>query len=284
MTTRARDTSLEAEGVQIELLRRAPAWRKLQLVDGLNHALYKLAYGVILRQGSPITRGEMRRQLAARRLGPDLVARAYRPTPGDGEPEGGERVELSTIEVALLLIEQLDWLGVPYIVGGSLASSAYGFFRATNDADILADLKHQHAAPLTGALSPHFYVDERMIQDAIQHRASFNAVHLDTMLKVDIFIPRGRAFDRQQLARGISQVVQANPERRAILATAEDTVLAKLEWYRLGGESSDRQWSDIIGVLKVQDATLDLAYLRRWARTLGVADLLARALAEADPG
>ncbi|HXT38379.1 MAG TPA: hypothetical protein VN837_22605 [Chloroflexota bacterium] len=282
MKARASDTSVEAERFQIGLLRQAPIWRKLQQVEGLNQALHDLARGAILRTDSSITEEEMRRRLAERRLGMALTASVNGIAVQYTESAGEDCVEMTTIEVALLVIEQLERLKVPYVVGGSMASSAYGFFRATNDADLLADLKERHAAPLADALSSSFYVDAEAIRDAIRHHQSFNVIHLTAMLKVDVFIPRDRAFDRGQLARGLNQIVASNPERRAMVASPEDTVLAKLEWYRLGGEVSDRQWGDIVGVLKVQHSAVDLAYLRQWARVLGVADLLERALEEAD--
>lgn len=100
----------------------------------------------------------------------------------------------------------------------------------------------------------------------------------DTAFKVDVFIPEGRPFDRLQFARRSKQVVATHPERTAYVASAEDTVLAKLEWYRLGGEASERQWRDVLGVLQIQGDELDLDYLRQWAVELGVAGLLARAL------
>ena len=98
------------------------------------------------------------------------------------------------------------------------------------------------------------------------------------MFKVDIFLARGRPFDRAQWARRSEQVIATDPPRAAYVASAEDTILSKLEWYRLGGKASDWQWRDVLGVLRVQGDRLDLPYLRRWASELGVADLLQRAL------
>jgi hypothetical protein len=117
--------------------------------------------------------------------------------------------------------------------------------------------------------------------DALTHHGSFNLIHKSSLFKVDVFIPRARAFERARFARGQARVVSADPVRVAIISTPEDTVLAKLEWYRLGNEVSDRQWNDILGILKLQGSALDERYLATWARNLGVSDLLARAFDEA---
>ena len=185
------------------------------------------------------------------------------------------------VAVALMVIEALDALGVPYLIGGSLASAVHGVARSTVDVDMVADLRTHHVEGLALALAEAFYLNPEAIHDAIHRRTSFNLIHLDSMFKVDVFVHRGRPFDRLQFERRQSQVIATDPQRTAYVASVEDTVLAKLEWYRLGGETSDRQWRDVLGVLKVQGQRLDHAYLRRWANALGLADLLEVALTEA---
>lgn len=175
------------------------------------------------------------------------------------------------------LVEALEEFRIPYHIGGSVASSLYGIPRLTIDVDVIADLRLEHARPLVIKLQTDYYIDEDMIRDAIRHRSSFKVIHLDTMLKVDVYLPKSRSFDQEELQR-VQQEVSLEGTRPFKIASPEGTILNKLEWYRMGGEVSDRQWNDILGVLKVQGTHLDLAYLQRWAANLKVADLLERAL------
>jgi hypothetical protein len=187
-----------------------------------------------------------------------------------------------SVSVMMSVVAVFERLHIPYLVGGSMASALYGVARSTLDADIVADIRQDQVGALVAALGEDFYADDPMIRGAIEHRGSFNLIHLKTMFKVDVFIPKERPFDRIQFERRIEQVLVANPVQKAFITSAEDIILAKLEWYRLGNEISDRQWRDILGVLKVQAGRLDWAYLNQWAIELKVADLLQRALKESE--
>lgn len=184
--------------------------------------------------------------------------------------------------LTLLVTQTFERLGIRYAVGGSFASSLHGVMRSTLDVDIVADMRLEHIAPLVAALTPEFYADDEMMKDAIEHHSSFNLIHYETAFKVDVFIRKERAFDQAQLERRTLTVIATDPEASLYITSPEDTILAKLEWYRLGGEVSDRQWRDILGVLKTRAAEIDLPYLRRTAALLKVTDLLDRALGEAN--
>jgi hypothetical protein len=187
------------------------------------------------------------------------------------------------IEVTLVVTGVFERLGVPYLIGGSLASTLYGMIRTTQDSDIIAEMRPEHIQPFVSALEADFYIDQQMIAESIQRNSSFNIIHHDTMFKVDVFIPRPRPFLKSQLARARRQTFTFGKNVGAKFASPEDTILSKLEWYRMGGEVSDRQWRDILGVLKTKAGELDLEYLHQWARELKVSDLLERALTQAAP-
>lgn len=182
------------------------------------------------------------------------------------------------VEVTIKVTNILEKLGVRYLIGGSLASTLYGMVRTTQDSDIITEMQPKHIQPFVEALEEEFYIDEQMIASAIEHRGSFNIIHRETIFKVDVFTPPSRPFLTSQLRRAQKQTFQFATEVSASFATPEDTVLAKLEWYRLGGEASDRQWRDILGVLKTRHGELDLDYLHKWAAEIGVKDLLDRIL------
>jgi hypothetical protein len=179
--------------------------------------------------------------------------------------------------------ETLDELGVPYHIGGSIASTAFGIVRATNDADLIADLPAEVVSSFVTRLEAEYYVDEAAVRSAVSRRAGFNLIHLSTMLKVDVFVSRQTEFDRQVLARRVDVALSTDPDaRRFPLSSPEDVILSKLDWFRRGGGTSERQWGDILGVIRVQSTDLDAAYLTRWAEHLGLTPLLIRAMEEAE--
>lgn len=187
--------------------------------------------------------------------------------------------QAEAFEASRPVIRALEDLGVDYLVGGSLASSFHGTPRSTDDVDLVANLKPVHAALLVARLGDDYYFDLDRMRHAIRNRSSFNVIYLKTMFKIDVFVQKHDDYSRQEMRRRLR--IDIGDGEELDVASAEDSVLQKLVWYRRGGEVSDRQWQDLLGVLKVRRRDLELDYLERWAADLGVTDLLERALADA---
>jgi hypothetical protein len=174
------------------------------------------------------------------------------------------------------VLAALERLKVRYLLGGSVASSAWGVPRATLDVDLLAEIRPPQAAGFAAALGSGWYADPQAIADAIQAGRPFNIIHIPSGQKFDIFPSTGE-FHQAELSRATPMSFEiAGQAIRCPVATAEDILLAKLQWYRAGGEVSQRQWSDVLGLLAM-NRDLDRDYLSMWAQRLGVQDLLSRA-------
>jgi len=171
----------------------------------------------------------------------------------------------------------LEGLGIHYHVGGSIASSWYGVPRTTADVDIVIALEPDRLADLASALEADFYVSRSVMQEAIERRGSFNAISLRDPLKVDFFVLGGREFDHEEFRRAMLVRLPGESPGEFRIKSPEDLILRKLEWFRSGGEVSERRWRDVVGLLEVQQSHLDLNHLDRWASRPGLDELLARA-------
>jgi hypothetical protein len=184
------------------------------------------------------------------------------------------------ISLALDIAAVFNSLDIPYLVGGSVASTLMGEPRATEDVDVVADLEIGKLIPLLQALQPRFYVSEDAVRDAIRFKRSFNLIDNDSLGKIDVFVLKDNAFPQIEFQRRRSQLVRQNPDQMLVLPTPEDIILQKLVWYRMTKNESQRQWRDVLGVLKIQGDRLDFGYLQKWAGELSLSDLLETACTE----
>jgi hypothetical protein len=201
--------------------------------------------------------------------------------PSDGYPTMTQETPAS-LSVVFQVIDILEELGVRYHLGGSFASAIHGVPRQTMDADLVVDVDAVAVSRLVDSLHGDFYADLAVAKEAVALRGAFNTIHLKTGFKVDFFVVGTGEFDQVELERSEFKQIIADPPRSAWVKTAEDTVLRKLQWYRSGGEVSDRQWCDVLGVLMAARERLDRDHLHRWAAELGVGDLLDRAIREVE--
>jgi hypothetical protein len=174
-----------------------------------------------------------------------------------------------------------DALKIRYAIGGSLASSLYGIPRATQDVDIIAAIDEPgQAAALTNALRTGFYIDEDAVRLSLASGSAFNAIDLETLLKIDIFPLQSSPETLQELSRRRQYDIGDTAGQALFLCSPEDIIIQKLKWFRSGNEVSERQWNDALGVVRVQSNALDYEYLREMARTMQLTDLLDRLMAE----
>ncbi len=173
------------------------------------------------------------------------------------------------------VLAALDRLEIPYLIGGSTASSIHGWPRMTRAVDVVALVQSEHVDSLVAELQSEFYVDAEQIREAPRFERSFNLIHLQSAFKFAVF-PVGS--DRYQHA----QFDRRRPETTTLfgpdpievsVASPEDVILSKLRWYGQGGGVSEQQWNDVLGVIAVQGERLDRDYLQQWATYLGISDL-----------
>lgn len=179
---------------------------------------------------------------------------------------------LDPFDVIAEVVSVLDKLGIDYFVGGSIASALHGEPRYTQDADLVVRLRAGHIGALVSTLQEHFYVSETALLEAVQRRTSSNLVHFQSAFKVDLMISKERAFEKSRFERRVRLPAGAH---QFWVASAEDMVLVKLEWFRVGGEVSEKQWRDVLALLLT--SAPDQAYLDEWAQQLMVGDLLEKA-------
>lgn len=192
-------------------------------------------------------------------------------------------IEISaSVKQVLALLERL---GVPYFLCGSVASSIHGVPRGTIDVHLVAAVRKEHIPALVEALSEDFYADSDMMEKALRENRAFNLIHYASSYKFDIFPLTADPYAQVQFERRSLQSVPLGGGETLVVpvASAEDTVLSKLAWFRAGGGVSERQWSDVRGILEIQGQRLGRAYLSKWAKYLGIADLLERAQARGGP-
>lgn len=166
-------------------------------------------------------------------------------------------------------------VGATWAIGGSIASVFHGEPRATNDIDVVALLDENRAKRLVTLLGGHFYADEAAAVDAVRQKRSFNVIDTRTFIKIDVFVPGSGPLGAAQLDRRVMAEVFPDVAMLPVLG-AEDTILQKLRWFRLTGGTSDRQWRDVLSVLRLAP-DLDHAYLDRVAAAARLTALLERA-------
>jgi len=271
--TQSLDTSIEAELVQFQLWRNLTPTKKEALARRVIQRVPKLVLMAIKNNFPQASEAEIRRQYLIKRWGEKWVKilSAYSQTKLMLE----DPIWLAR-QVAVIL-EKLD---IDYYVCGSVASSLQGEIRYTQDLDLVIQIEPVKAELLIEAMAGEFYISEVAVAEPLSGKISFfNVIHFETTEKADLFVMGEDEFSRIQMARRRLHVAEEN--RSFYLCSPEDTVLHKLIWFGMTGGESQKQWRDILGVLKLQGESLDVEYMREWGEKLGLGRELNKAFSEA---
>lgn len=267
------DTPVEIEELQAAMFRALPMERRLALIDSMYRSGKELADAGLRLRHPAATRRDCLENWVRLTVPAELVAQAL-------------EVVVDTAESALSevrhLANKLSKLGLEIVIGGSVASSLYAKPRHTQDADVSIAPFPGREMELVDCLKDEYYVSLPAVRSALQHRRSFNVLRMATSFKIDLFVQGNRPFDASAMQRKRLLASSQPGDFPLFVHSAEDVVLQKLAWYRLGNEVSDRQWADVAGILRTQRGKLELAYLKTWAVELQVSDLLQRALSEVE--
>jgi hypothetical protein len=270
------DTSPEAQRVLAAVYRAMSPVRKWAVLGDAQRLAKRLHEAGVRQRDASASSEEIQRSWRTHMLG-DLARLVER---------AGDTMmpTIENLNVVREVAAAFRALEIAYALGGSLASSLYGAPRYTLDADLTAEPFPGRVELFVKRFGPEYYMSVPAIEQAIRDRSTFNIIHTSVGFKVDVFIQKDRAFDRSLLSRRQPSALLDPPEPPIDVVAPEDILLLKLEWFRLGGETSDRQWLDILGVLRSQSGRLDEGYLELWAKELNVADLLEEARQEAALG
>jgi hypothetical protein len=175
-------------------------------------------------------------------------------------------------------VEALEQAGVPYLVTGSVASTAWGEPRLTNDIDIVADLRPRSLETFLSKFgADEYYYSPEAAGEAVRSRDQFNIIHSGSGLKVDVILKKDTPFDDSRFGR--ARRIHPAESYTAVFAAPEDVILKKMEYHRQGG--SEKHVRDILGIVRVSDQELDRDYIASWAKRLGLLDIWEKMLQQA---
>lgn len=268
------DTCIEVEIIQFNLWRQMQPAKRLALASAATRGCRQLALSGIKKRNPQLDSIYLKQEFIKATLGQQFIEIA--------QLVETKLVMQDPIWLAAKIGNILDTLSIPYYVGGSIASSAHGEPRSTQDADIAISIRKKQTQSLMQAMQSEFYISDIAVEDALRGKSSsFNVIHLETAIKADIYLIKpDREYEQSQLDRRQQFYPDDRPELTFYICSPKDIILQKLIWYRMSRFQSDKQWRDILGVMKLQADSLDRTYLQHWSSQLNVASEIDRAFFE----
>jgi hypothetical protein len=173
---------------------------------------------------------------------------------------------MSSAAIFREIIAAFDQAQIPYMVVGSFASNLYGTGRGTQDIDVVISASPERVRAFLSIIPrTRYYFDLDTALEASRRKSMFNILDMERGWKVDLIFEKPSAYHQQAFQRRIAAEIEHVP---LLAATAEDTIISKLEWAKMS--ESSRQIEDVAGILKVRNASLDRAYIENWIRELGL--------------
>ncbi|MEP0872861.1 hypothetical protein NDA01_23885 [Trichocoleus desertorum AS-A10] len=266
----ASDTNIEADVVQFQLLRQRSNTQRLAIAIGLT----RWAKAASLRGMQKANQTKFRERFAQSVLGEKWLP-CLTPT---NDPAMWTQ---DPSEIARLLHPIFEQLRIPYYITGGVAASMYGDPRTTRDMDLVVEARREDIFQLAEALGQAgFYCPPGAVEEIAEGRGqTLSVTHMEQLLNADLVLNANTNFDRSKMARRRLEAIDEAELLQVWVIAPEDLILAKLLWGR--GNQSEKQWRDVLGVLKVQVDTLNYAYLAEWAEQLAISEMLQQALIEA---
>lgn len=272
--TQAEDTTKETELVQFALWRQLNVTQKQTLLRRLYRRSSQLILLSLKQQFTDISEQLLREKYVEKKLGKtgSKILSNYN--------SGGLMIE-DPLWLAHKLDHIFNTLDIEYYVGGSVASSVHGEIRYTEDLDIVIYLEPSKVELLIETLKNEFYLSDLAVNEAMTGQiSSFNIIHLQTTEKADLFIRGNDDFSCLRMIRRQRIKTNDNSNQGFYVCTPEDIILQKLIWYKMTARESQKQWRDLLGVLKLQGNKLDFNYLWYWADQLGLLNEIDQAFSE----
>ncbi len=183
---------------------------------------------------------------------------------------------MNPIEILLQTAVRLTRLKIPYMVTGAFAVSFYGKPRSTHDIDLIVEIDMSGIERIYEAFREDFYVSKEAMEEAVRYRSMFNIIHNETLTKIDFWMLEDTAFDRERFSRRVGEELRGVP---VYFSSPEDMIIVKLDWFKQ--TEIHKHYEDALGIVLVQQDSLDIEYVRQWCAKRSSGELLDRLVAEA---